>query len=222
MKKIFVFLLFYLFLFSCENVEDKDVMNDNFVLSEEESFKIVSSSEFQELLTLKILFLKRTVELLENGYSAEELFEISMLSMNEGNHKQFYEVFFDSNSEGVHFIEKLQEAQFNLFDKHPVLMTINAECEKTLSEDRALSFYSGLEQSPETILDFYTNTKSETTDLSDTPNKLVCGSHWAQVKLLTCAGLCGVATVGAGAALCGWACWCMLCTENSAVADAIC
>ena len=50
----------------------------------------------------------------------------------------------------------------------------------------------------------------------------VCGSYWQQVKLAACAALCSASTAGAGTVLCGWACWCMFCTQSSAVAGVIC
>ena len=53
-----------------------------------------------------------------------------------------------------------------------------------------------------------------------TIDEIVCGSRWQQVILLACMAAAG-STCGAVAALCGWGCWCMLCTENSAVFDAM-
>lgn len=53
-------------------------------------------------------------------------------------------------------------------------------------------------------------------------NASVCGSGWKVAKLLACSGLCGASTAGAGAVLCGWACWCTFCTTNSSVSDEIC
>jgi hypothetical protein len=48
----------------------------------------------------------------------------------------------------------------------------------------------------------------------------VCGSYWQQAKLLACSA--AASFCGPTALLCGWGCWCMLCKDNSAIADTFC
>lgn len=214
MKKIVLLSLIFFVSLSCDKQKlGLEEFMEPILLSEQESFEIVFSDEYQEYFALKYEFLNRVEAALQNGYSASLLTEISLASINQENHELFYQILFNEYSEGEHYVEELSKAHYNLYNKFPVLNSIYQDNEGTLSEHQISHFYNNLEERGIDI---------KAITLSSKDKEIVCGSYWQQVKLLACAGLCGAATAGAGAVLCGWACWCMLCSENSGVADAIC
>lgn len=213
MKKFVLISL--IFIYSCENKISQ--LNESFepiVLSEKESFEIVVSAEFKTYFALRFDFLNRVSDLLNKGYDAEFLSQVCFASINENQHDLFYETFFDSCFEGERYIVELSQAHQNLYNKFPVLQWIGTESDGNLSADDVKEFFLNIE------LNLNDGISGELIPLKK--GQVVCGSYWNQVKLAGCAGLCSVSTAGAGTALCGWACWCMLCTENSSVADVIC
>ena len=103
-----------------------------------------------------------------------------------------------------------------MYKKFPILNLLNNKTDGSLSEIKIATFYENLASNIDKIYgnNFGSQLKVEP--------EIVCGSYWQQVKLAACSGTCGIATAGAASVLCLWGCWCMLCTENSAVYDAIC
>lgn len=214
MKKLILLFFICIVSLSCGNQDSELIAPDELVeLSEEQSLEIVNSDEYQAYFTLRYEFLESVKIALSKGYNAEQLTQISIVSLSNNDHEIFYETIFNSYSNGVKYVEKLKEAQLNLFAKFPILYSIDTEQKTDLSESQVSAFYKNLETRGFDSNDYLSNGRI---------NAVVCGSYWQQVKLLGCSGLCGVATAGAGAVLCGWACWCMLCHEYSFVADAIC
>ena len=115
---------------------------------------------------------------------------------------------------------RFRAANQALIDKYPILLEVQESvsqegCSIQQKTDYMTErFFSNFGA----IKDFTLKT-SLASKSSDVPT---CGSYWNQAKLLTCAGLCGASTAGAGAVLCGWACWCWFCDENSEIADVWC
>jgi hypothetical protein len=109
---------------------------------------------------------------------------------------------------------QLEEAHNNLCKKFPILYQIQTESFSEILDVQVATFFDKLETGDfsSTIENYYALKSGEIT----------CGSYWQQVKLAACASGCSFATAGIGTPLCGWACWCMLCNENSDVADIIC
>ncbi len=213
-SKWYLYPLLAIVALSCDNQASKLIeIPESVILTEKESFEIVSSNEYKEYFSLRYQFLKLVKNAIDSGYNAKILTEISIESIQTNDHKVFYTAIFKEDSKGIHYLDKLTEAQLNLYKKFPVLYSINTDNDPTLSKSQISSFYHSIE-----------NSKINSTGnfSSNQENEVLCGSYWQQVKLLGCAGLCGTATAGAGAVLCGWACWCMLCYENSAVFDSIC
>jgi len=215
MKKLLLLSFVLLISLSCENQNSELILlNEPVVLSEEQSFEIVQSLEFQNYLNKRYEFLELVEEALSSGNSAENLTQVSMYSIREKDHAAFYETIFNSTSYAVKYIESVHNAKTNLYEKFPVLSQINAELETDLSEQKISNFYVNLELRGFRGNQYETNAR--------TNSGTTCGSYWKQVKAVTCAGLCGASTGGAGSVLCLWACWCTFCTENSELADAIC
>jgi hypothetical protein len=214
--KYTVFLSIVLILFfSCErNKPDLEMPDGKVVLSEKESYEIVSSPEYQQYMDIKYEFLDRVISLLDSGYTTSFLSGATITSMEEENHDLFYETFFDRPEQGEAYIFALKSAYANLMNTFPVLNMINPDNSSYMGEDDVSAFFKTVDSNRSG----YSITKN--THLKN--GEIVCGSYWQQVKLLACVGVCSASTAGAGAVVCGWSCWCMLCTENSAVADIIC
>ena len=215
MKSIgFFAALIFMVLLSCsDHKREMDLLFDGHQLSEELCFEIVSSNECQTYFNLRYEFLANVENSIRNGNSVSVLTDLSMAAIRNQKLEPFYNVIFDDFCEGASYVERLTYATKALYKRFPVLKNIIPESTEGLSKESIESFYMNIYRN-ELIKSSLGNS-----EVSDEP---VCGSYWQQVKLLACATGCSFATAGIGTALCGWACWCMLCTENSSVADAIC
>ena len=202
-------------ILSCsDHKRDMDLLLDDHQLSEEMCFEIVSSKECQTYFNLRLEFLANVENAIKNGSSVAFLTDLSMAAIMDQDLEPFYNVIFDDYCEGESYVARLTDATKDLYKKFPVLHTIIPEGAEELSKESVERFYTNI----------YRNelSKSSLENSGHCKDEPVCGSYWQQVKLLACATACSFATAGVGTALCGWACWCMLCSENSAVADVIC
>lgn len=101
---------------------------------------------------------------------------------------------------------------------YPVLLKLAEEEDRPCAiadQESVARFFDRLESDALESGDPFTSNLASV--IADEP---VCGSHWQQAKLLACSA--AASFCGPTALLCGWGCWCMLCGDNSAVADAIC
>ena len=216
-----IFCLF--FTLSCSN-EDNDFLLEDGKLSEAESFEIVNSLEFQNFMSQRNQFLDLVNSSIEKGCDLDQLKEMTNYAIESGDDKEFFTTIFGSKHRGNRYIDNLHQAQRNLFNTYPVLYELNnKEGGSPLTSSVVGAFYDNIKViSKERFvvdLNYLANARTANGESGD---DIVCGSYWDQVKLFTCAGLCGASTAGAGAVLCGWACWCTFCNENSAVYDALC
>jgi len=215
MKRFFVISILIFLFNSCDN--NKTEMNEidpHIQLSEKESYKIVTSKEFREYFDLRYDFLERAIYLINSGISAEKLTEICLSSIFSDEQDVFFKTFYSSTEEGHAYMLQLSEAHNNLYKKFPVLYQIQTESLSEISDVQVIAFFNKLEAG-----DFYGTIDNYPALKS---GEITCGSYWQQVKLAACSTACSFATAGIGTPLCGWACWCMLCDENSVVADIIC
>lgn len=215
MKRIFVYLILIVLFNSCDkNKMEPNEIDQQIQLSEKESYEIISSKEFIEYFDLRYDFMERAIYLINSGFSAEELTEICLSSIHTGNHDVFYKTFYNSIEEGQEYMLRLNEAHNNLNKKFPVLHQIQTENFTYTQDVQVVSFFNKLETG------YFLGTIENYNTLKS--GEVTCGSYWQQVKLAACATGCSFATAGVATPLCGWACWCMLCNENSEVADLIC
>lgn len=210
----FMVALIIMIILSCsDHKRDMDLLLDDQKLSDELCYEIVSSKECQAYFNLRYEFLANVGNSIKNGYKVTYLADISMAAIRDQNLEQFYNVFFDNYCEGESYLVRLTDATKSLYKKFPVLNTIISEDTEELSKGNIERFFINVARS---------ELSKSSLGNSGECDEPVCGSYWQQVKLLACATGCSFATAGVGTVLCGWACWCMLCSENSAVADAIC
>ncbi|PKD42898.1 hypothetical protein [Rhodohalobacter barkolensis] len=217
MKKLCILSLL-LILIGCDKKSNFILDETTVELTEEQSEIIVNSKEFQKFYSLNLEYFDQIKSSFRKGYTIDQLTEAGIRSYNRNDHKLFYEIIFDSHIKGQEFITELQNARTQLYKKFPILNQVEATKNTDFTDSNIRAFFSKVENSAQNTNSFMLNTEPEE-DEGDTP---VCGSSWQQVKVLACSAGCGVATGGVGAAICGWGCWCMLCTENSGLADMIC
>lgn len=217
MKSIgLIFALIIIVLLSCsDNKREIELSLDDFQLSEEVSHEIVSSQEYQTYFNLRYEFLIYVDNAIRNGFSVSFLTDLSIKSIREQENEAIYKAIFNDYFEGESYIERLTDAKEALYWKFPVLNTIISEGAEELSKENVEKFYMNISQK-----EFSKTLLEKGMEVED--DGPVCGSYWQQVKLVACAGVCSFATAGIGTPLCGWACWCMLCNENSSLADVIC
>jgi hypothetical protein len=215
MKSIgFIVAFIIVVLLSCsDHKREMDFLLDDHQLSEELCYEIVSSKECQTYFNLRYEFLSNVENSIRNGFSVKLLTDVSMAAIIDQKPEPFYNAIFDDNCEGASYVERLADATKALYNRFPVLHKITSQGAGELSKESVERFFVNVSRNE------LSKSSLGNSGVSDEP---VCGSYWQQVKLLACAAGCSFATAGVGTALCGWACWCMLCTENSAVADVIC
>ncbi|WP_124245509.1 hypothetical protein [Cyclonatronum proteinivorum] len=144
----------------------------------------------------------------------EELVEVSLLSLNEDDNTAFFEIVFGSYQNGNNFIKKIEKSRDILFEAYPILGNIETSNRTTFNEGDLQNYFTNLSTG---LSDTGGCWALQEDDSGDGP---LCGSNWQIVKLAICAAGCSF--TGPGVPICGWACWCMLCPENSGLADAIC
>ncbi len=187
-------------------------------LTEEESQLILESSECKDFVTLQNSFIQSISNSINNGYSSQEL-EKFAIDLSQGKHAKFYYIVFGDEKAGEEFFNKLAQAKANFLTKFPKIpKNISGSLCKTCQENV-----------DEQIKYFFSNFSSiEKFQYVLPGGNLIdgraptCGSRWNQVLTLACMAGCSATTVGLGAGLCGWGCWCSFCSQNSALATAIC
>lgn len=216
MKRIgFIVIVIIMVILSCsDHKRDMNLLLNDKQLSDELCFEIVSSQECQTYFNLRFEFISNVENSIRNGFSVSMLTDLSMAAIMDQDIEPFYNIIFDDYCEGEAYVARLAEATKALYKKFPVLNTIIPEGAEELSKENIERFYMNIYNSE--------LSKSSNVIIGQYKDEPVCGSYWQQVKLLACATACSFATVGVGTVLCGWACWCMLCPENSAVANVIC
>jgi hypothetical protein len=191
-----------------------------FSLSEDQSYGILLSTEFQNFVQKRNDFLDKISTAVNQGTSLDSIKSAALNGIQNNDYQQFYTLVFGSNQIGESFFNSYVSArnallQANSFvQEHPEVFSCNT-CNVSLADETNYFFNN-----------FGTfNTYRFAPAAVQTENGLskpVCGSYWNQIKLGICAGACGATSLGLAAGLCGWGCWCTFCTRNSAVANVIC
>jgi len=216
-NKILIILVIFFFSTSCDkqdiyysdNMYTSLKQDNNVILTKEEINAIVSSDEFKNYFNLRARFFSLVKNALNKGYSPELLTSLTLNSIYFEDNQPIYEKIFGSYQAGINYMNELIKTKEKLYNKFPALKNLKykAHCQYDLNEEGIFHFY---------------NTVYNNRTIASRAEPPVCGSKANQVRLVVCAGLCGLTTAGLGAALCGWACWCTFCNDNSAVADVIC
>jgi len=218
MKKTIFIAISLLISFSCQNSDSEKSFNK---LTEEECRLIVYSEEAQLLKGMQDKFVQIVHQYGANGNNINNLRILALESIDDLNsNKLFLATLFGSVDEGVSFLENFSLAKKTLFNRFPSLIGISHELQFDLNES-IHHFFDNLQnihREMENRLSGYSQ-KNDDREMGSSPT---CGSYWQQAKLLACAGLCSASTLSVGTVLCGWACWCMLCKENSSLSEVIC
>ena len=171
-----------------------------FQLDEDEARTIVTSAEalhFQELLQ----GLKSGIDSADNP--------TALLAMTE---TELGNPLFSDPDGMTKWTREFESAKSDLYAAFPVMSRMSGEAPECLMGAEQFAAYTASLEGRDGI--------AFSDELPEDEDGPVCGSYFQQVKLLACAALCS--TMGPAAGLCGWACWCMLCSENSAVYDFMC
>lgn len=165
-------------------------------LTAEQLVEIATASETAALLAISEGFLRRVEAALAAGMTVAELREMRAQSDDGG----LGLVLFGSAEAADHFRQGLAIATNRVAERFPVLRDPNLVLDACQPLDIGPVSLEGVGQ---------------------VSGDTLCGSYWQQVKLAACAVGAQVAC-GPGYFFCAWGCWCMLCNENSAVADVMC
>ncbi len=235
------FILFCLTIFFYSTLSAQEIQ-----LSEIESKEIVQSKEVTNFWNSRKMFLIKIDEAVKGGISIDSLKKAAIIEVSNPEQSPLTETLFGSRSVGDNFYKELsdkrQEAASKILSKvgdknyficnscHlPIVQQINYLFENY----KTFLFYMDEFGKEKEIGSYGLNPnsykkKSSKANILESGNgnylkKMpTCGSWWNQIKLVGCTGLCTATTVGLGAGLCGWGCWCTFCTKNSEVAKVIC
>ena len=199
--------------------------------TEELANELFASEELARLDSLRKDVLDRIDDALDRGVDEEELTDAFKDVLNETHNADSTagEYLFQSNASADVYEEEVLAAHEALIAAYPLL--INDDPDDMEDPDFGGIFNTGApevcEITDESIGDFFAHFDAiyeHETGSSAQEEDAFCGGWRNQLRLVGCLTLCGVAAPagGAVAALCAWGCWCMLCTENSVVANVIC
>ena len=195
-------------------------------LSEDASLEILKSSEAQKVITLQDEILFKIKNAVSKGISLKQIESAALRAVtSRKDEEEFLKLVFGSASEGYVFLKQLKLSREEYLNKNPIFLKNTTqisckECQNTSVQEVKAFFKNINAYHKRTFQMIYENSISPyRMELQDIPP---CGSYWQQAKLLACVSLCSASTAGAGLVLCGWACWCMLCPEDSSLAEAIC
>ncbi|MEE1945377.1 hypothetical protein VRU48_09675 [Pedobacter sp. KR3-3] len=215
----------------------------NIKLSEAKSLEILKSKEAKELISAQNEFLDKVKAAVKSGKTLQELKDAITLEMSDPRSEAFTKIVFGDKDKWETYLKRLSSARLAYLKANEIfrLNTSSFTCSNcNVSEKEQVNnffrnfnaYYDGKLQVIENNTSVPSANKTSTlkpnsvsvADDSDSdPNgDPTCGSYWQQAKLLACMTACSFSTVGVGTPLCGWACWCMLCSKNSATADFIC
>ena len=202
--------------------------------TEELAEALFESEELARFDSLRMDILHRIDDALDRGVEDEELADAFKDVLNETSNADSTagQYLFLSNDAADDFESEVEFAYTALTTAYPLLVDDDpddiedpdfggefntvapGECEVTDEAiDDFFAYFSALYE--------YATSDSGVEDNND-PYTNVCGSWKNRIALYVCGAACAASTAGVGAALCGWACWCWWCSENSALADAIC
>ncbi len=190
------------------------------VISEDLSREMWSSPEHEAILSLQKEFIAHVGDAFDRGVTVEDFTRAAKQGAVSGEDPVLNLIFEESNTKSAEFMLRFQSANIALIERYPILLEVQAVIEQEGcsidkdTSDLTTKFFENFQAVKEFSDEVNLASKS-----SDVP---VCGSYWNQVKLLACSAACGASTVGIGAGLCGWACWCWFCDEESALAEVIC
>ncbi len=221
-------LAFGLLVFSaCESPAELDVVlgsEEEFSIDEETIKEIWYSPEWRSIVELRNESLNIISQAVGRGVTKEELKDAIAIDRNSEQAINLDNLVFQDPQRKEEFRNSTLIARKAFVDKYPQILTIssNEDNECSLTHAQSHSIIDNIDVVLEQHEHYYTLGKNmEGVD----PELPPCGSWWQVGKLMACAAGASFGCAGGGPAglvLCGWGCWCMLCNENSAVADAIC
>jgi hypothetical protein len=205
-------------------------------LSNKRCVEILSSNEAKQVFKKRSEFLQYLNGAFLKGTSVEDLKALSIEALqSEVKEKQWLELVFGDVKSGKSFIQEFENAIKASNSKFPEIAAINEglSVDMDASIDNLFNNFAGhfevennmlaaaLPPSDSTLID------PDSTGTGGDPDPLLaglppCGNLGNRIKLYACATLVGASTGGLGSALGLWACWCLFCDRNSAVADLIC
>ena len=225
----FIFAVFVLLIAGCsESVTELEPnLNEEKVTIDEKMIKEMwQSPEWRAMMDIKRESLEFISQAIERGVTKEELKAAIATDFNlEGANSRFDDLVFQDPNTVDELRNSILGARKAFVDKYPQILTINlnevldedGRCE--LTHDQSYRMIDNIDIVLEEHDSRYSLYKGGVDDLPP------CGSWWNVAKLVSCATLASFGCGPGGPAaltLCGWGCWCMLCTENSALANAIC
>lgn len=182
-------------------------------MTEDQARVIALSTEATAFLALYDEWKERVEAAKARGVTVDEMKAL----VASQNNAELNAILFGGEASANAFVLRKQAATTQLIKTYPELATVDTRggVEACKAADPVLTqrLIEGKEA---------TSTAMAMQQDESTPT---CRSYWQQVKLLACAAAAGITCAPGGPAsqaFCGWGCWCMLCTENSAVAEIIC
>lgn len=219
MKKILlIFTVLFLSVFVANAQDDPD----NFTLTEQESFDVIKSTEFQNFMNLQDTFLIKIKDAVANQISLDSIRIAALNAINNNDTTAVYTILFGDVNRGYNFFTALSDAKRALLNtnsfmnQHTTVFSCST-CATSIVDQTNWFFQKFYPL--DTAHSEYGFTTRTAQNIAATPT---CGSWWNVLRLGVCATGCSIVTGGLATVLCGWGCWCQFCSSNSALSLLIC
>lgn len=216
------------FISSCSehnNFEEEILIESrNSFPSETVCSTIVTSNEALTYFDLRRDFINILFDAIDRGIDKDTLKDLSLAASTDTlKMKELIDSLFSTRNEGIVFFDSIYSSLNSFVSEYPIVDSLGQLYSIDIEEsiDELFDNFNGIYRSYGA-----TAIHSSVTGggFSSHVDDIVCGSYANQLRLAACAAGCGLISGGipAVAAMCGWACWCTFCTENSVTADVIC
>ncbi|RYY83764.1 MAG: hypothetical protein EOO15_20770 [Chitinophagaceae bacterium] len=190
---------------------------DDVKLTEAEAEQIVRSEAYQDALAARLAVVDAIYATLKGKSSPDQL-QAAFNKMNEGGDAgTFYKALFGSATEGERLVREMAatQAAFLKANANLARWPEAGNC-RTCSTDARAQFTFLLQN----IGSLQAAGSAALATAKTTASIPTCGSWLNQAKVLLCAAGCSF--TGPAQVVCGWACWCEFCHDNSVLAGWIC
>lgn len=216
-------------LYSCTKPSKAEELT-TIPLTEQQSLDVLKSPEAQKAILMQNQIIDNIKSAVSNGASMDTIKAAAIDAIENKKEDKFLILVFGSVVKGNAFLVELQNARKNFLTKYPLLLKVKDQITCTqcqgVSKLQVDKFFQNFNVYDKVRLPIISSDATyslpKATNAMADPNAPTCGSYWQQTKLVVCATLCSLSTAGVGTALCGWACWCMLCPNDSALSSLIC
>jgi len=179
-------------------------------ISEQEARAIISSPEGRVFIAIAQEPRQKAEAAVARGVKARHLRDLA----DQGDDIELGRILFGNVRAALAYGRRFEAARTRFLSAYPEIATLSMDS----SDGASCAQDEGAATSPSMVMAMWDEEDEEPEEYDAEPP--TCGSYWQQVKLAACAA--AASWCGPTSLLCAWGCWCMLCSENSDLAEVMC